>query len=218
MKRLTATMAIVVFLLFSFSASAEWSGQAKIYKTIPSDVENIVQTSTGIQIQTIHEETGLYPYLSYEVIPIRFGGQRGADIPLWGLGVGIKRPIANQFNVFCQIGWFQPKWEKDGESQILWKDHVAEGLAFYLNNKLECVWWDAYSLEYHGNIGGIMGADFILPLSDNVDFNMFGAYRYLKLQEMIKAYHVPWDGGWWEYKQDRDFSGWQAGLGIEVKF
>lgn len=217
-------MAIVIFLLVSSIAQAEWSGQAKVYKTIPSDADNIIQSSIGVQVAVKHKESGLYPYLSYELIPFRFAGQRGGDINLWGFGFGIEREVAEGLSFFGQIGWYQPEWDRNGELMELWGEdnHLAEGLYIHLNNRITTDYriWDAYSLSYSGNIGGVVGANWILPISKNVDFKLMGAYHYLRLPEKIKGQDDDYDttGQRWEYNQDRDFGGWQAGVGIDWKF
>jgi len=219
MKRL-----IFIFLLLPAIVFADdnWSGQAKIYKTMPTDTERIVQTSTGLQVSLRHIKTGLYPFLSYDITPIRFGGQRGADIDLWGFGFGIEREVIDKLTLFCQVGWYQPQWEHNGEPLVFGSEHLTEGLWIYTNQKLVPPFgqinFPMYSLEYHGNIGGVVGANFAIPLSDNIDFNLSGAYRYLKLQEMIKGIFSIDNPDCWQYKQDRDFSGWQVGLGIEWRF
>jgi len=213
---------LLIILLFpSIAFANDWSGQAKVYKTISSDSENIVQSGSGLEVSLKHIKTGLYPYISYDINPVRFGGQRGADINLWGFGLGIEKKVVEGLNLFCQAGWYQPQWEHNAELLPFNNtEHLAEGLWIYLNNKLAPLnrTWDAYSLDYHGNIGGIVGANWILPVTNAIDINLSGSYRYLKLQEMVKGMDYGNTTGWWEYKQDRDFSGFQVGLGIEVRF
>ena len=218
MKRLT----VFIVLIFTISfGCAGWSGQAKVYKTIPSDTE-ILQASTGLQVSAVHKKTGLYPYLSYDATPFRFGGQSGDSIDLWGLGFGIEKEVVDKLTFFCQVGWYQPEWDGNGKPLALYQSTLAEGLWIYLHQELsppfQRINFPIYSLEYSGNIGGIVGANFALPLSDNINFNLSGAYRYLKLREKVRGMFSIENPDCWCVYKDRNFSGWQVGVAIEYHF
>ena len=227
MKRMMKIIGMLVFFVVGLCVTSHaeeaknWSLQAKVYKFIPSDSDNVIQSSIGFQAQAIHKKSGMYPYFSYENIPLRFGGQsgRGSEVKLQSLGFGIEKQIVKNLNLFFQVGWYQPKI--DGQDKVLWKDHIAEGLALHLNNRLDPTpptFWEYYSVEYSGNIGGVIGAAWTIPITNNIEFSISGAYRYLRLKEMLKGYNKPKGLGWWEYQQNRDFGGGLCFCGFNVKF
>ena len=213
---------IILFSVLFLTSCAGWSGQAKIYKTIPSDSERIIQSSAGAQISAKHT-TGIYPFLSYEATRTRFGGQSSAgDIDLWGFGFGIERPIHKNVSLFCQVGWYQPAGDSNGKVLKFPADPGAEGLWIYLNQNLvppfNRIDFPLYSLEYSGNIGGVIGANFEMPISNNISFSLSTAYRYLQLREKIRGMFSLENPDSWCFYSDRDFGGWLIGGIIELRF
>jgi len=187
----------------------------RVYKTIPTDADSKVQSGYGLQLNLEHK--GWYLYASQDVNPIRFGGQRGQDVDLQSLGLGFTHSINKNFSFFADIGWYHPK--HDSGIQEFPKTQLAEGLYYYLNTQLGITHlWDYYTIEYHGAIGGKFGVAFEKELFNNFSMSLSAAYRYLQLGEMIQGRDYGNTAGWWEYKEDRDFGGWQAGLMFTLKF
>lgn len=213
-------IAVLIALLFfliavNHSIGADWKGSIRTYKTIPSDSGNKVQSGYGLQVNLHCNDW--YFYISQDKNPIRFGGQSGQDVKLQSVGFGFTHNISKHFSFFADIGWYHP--EHDSGIQEFPKTQLAEGLFYHLNTKLGITHlWDYYTIEYHGALGGKLGFEFSKPISKNWFFSLSTAYRYLQLGEMIQGRDFGNTTGWWEWKEDRDFGGWQVGAAITYSF
>lgn len=212
--------AIIIFIIFLAStvSAEDWSLSLDIYKVVPTDAEAIVQQGHGLQA-TLQRKAG-YLYVSQDLLPVRFGGQRGVDISLWSAGLGFTHQISEYFTFSCDAGWYEPIFSEEGRQQIVHDKYMAEGLMLYLNDFLALAprQWDYYTLNYHGSIGGKLNVSFSYPMFDWLSLEMAAGYRYLKLTERIRGKDFGNDVTYWTIKQDRDFSGWLIGGGIVVLF
>ncbi len=193
------------------------------YQTIASDSENIVQGGYGFQVSL--SKNNWYMYASADKNPVRFSGQGGTDIDIYSIGIGLKHAFGENLNLFFDVGWYEPKYDDSNQDTYdnAFETTLAEGLWIHLNDKLAGTGqeykWQYYTLEYNGGIGGKIGIEYNKSVFKNTDLNISTRYRYLTLEEMIKGKNYEgFTSGWWEYKEDRDFSGWQVSIGITYKF
>jgi hypothetical protein len=233
MKKL---LLIICMLLCTGMAYAKepWSIDTKVYKFIPSDSERVVQSGNGIQVNLGYKKVFLFG--SKDDLSLRYGGQRGTDITLWGGGFGASADITPWLAVSCQIGWYQPKYDLQGK-WVSFRDperadkegsHLSEGLAIELTQKLSnisspCVTspydWYEYRVKHSGNIGGSIGLAIHKEIFKNFGIGLTCGYRYLRLEEMIKGRNPDMlELGWHEYKQERDFGGYTAGVRFTYRF
>lgn len=217
--------AALVMLAMSNIISVAYSYESSIstYQTIASDLDNIVQNGYGFQV-SLHKNNW-YVYTSIDKNPVRFSGQSGTDIDIYSIGVGFEHTFGKEFNLFFDVGWYEPKY--DGSNQDVYDNAfettLAEGLWIHLNNKLAGTGqeykWQYYTLEYNGNIGGKIGLEYSKPIFKSTVLNISARYRYLSMGEMIKGINYEgFTSGWWEYKETRDFSGWQISIGVIYEF
>lgn len=218
MKKLFAIL-ICLLLLGGKQVFADTKIELLATHTTPSDSENIVQAYTGIQLNAIRKNA--YILMSLERIPIRLGGQRGADIKLIGIGFGINRKINDWLSVFVDIGYYHPDFSENGKMQTVHDSTLAEGVMIYLGQHLCDTYpmreFDAYSIRYSGNVGGKFGIAISHELSKRWKMKLLSGYRYLRLEEYLKGQDYG-DPSSWQYRHDRDFSGWQIGGTIEFSF
>lgn len=210
---------IILILLFASTVSAsDWKLSTTAYQSISMDSEAVVQQGYGLQA-ALHYKSG-YFYISDDILPVRFGGQRGVDINLWSAGVGITHKVSDYFTFSCDVGWYEPVFSEEGRQQIIHDTHLAEGLMLYLNDFLALTprQWDYYTLNYHGSIGGKLNLSFSYPVCDWLSLEMATSYRYLQLTERIRGKNFGNDVWFWQIRQDRDFSGWLVGGGITILF
>lgn len=217
-----------IFLIIASTASvnADWKLSTSAYQSISMDAEAIVQQGCGLQA-ALHYKSG-YLYISDDILPVRFGGQRGVDISLWSAGFGFSHKISEHFTFSCDAGWYEPVFKEEGKPQIFRLEdgthapqtHLAEGLWLYLNDywAMDNRNWDYYTLDYHGSIGGKLNIAFSYPVCEWLSLDMAGSYRYLQLPERIRGKDYGNDIAFWALKQDRDFSGWLIGVGVSIIF
>lgn len=217
---------LFIILIASNTYATDWKLSTSVYKTTAMDSEAVVQGGYGLQA-ALHCNSG-YIYASRDVIPIRFGGQRGVDISLWSAGLGIQHKIGKYLSISCDAGWYEPMFEEEGVAQIFRLEdgthapqtHLAEGLWLYLND----FWamnnrdWDYYTLNYQGGIGGKLSLSFECPISDWFLFEMTTGYQHLRLIERIRGKDYGNDVSFWVLKQDRDFSSWTIGVCFVILF
>ena len=193
---------------------------ATVQNTTPTDTDNVVQGYQGLRIAVGNER--IYGFGGYDEVPVRFGGQRGADIDLWSLGFGIRGELTSWLSVFGDVGWYEPQFNEAGRPQELGVSNLAEGLMIHQNQRLFPPYWpaayDIYTLDYSGNVGGTIGVTLMHQITDNAKVGIHSAYRYLRLEEQIKGMPSSGVGGYWDYKEDRDFGGWQIGAQLMVDF
>lgn len=211
-------LSIFIIIFSAISANAGWKLSATAYQSSSMDSEAIVQQGYGLQA-ALHYKSG-YFYISDDIIPVRFGGQRGVDINLWSAGFGIEHKIGKHFTFSCDAGWYEPVFSEEGRQQIIHDKYMAEGLMLYLNDFLSLPprQWDYYTLNYHGSIGGKLNLSFSYPVCSWLSLEMATSYRYLKLTERIRGKDFGNDVAYWTIKQDRNFSGWLIGGGIIILF
>lgn len=216
----------IFLILTTASANADWKLSTSAHQSISMDAEAIVQQGYGLQA-ALHRGSG-YIYVSQDVMPVRFGGQRGVDISLWSAGLGFTHKISEHFTFSCDAGWYEPVFAEESKPQIFRlsdgthapQTHLAEGLWLYLNDywAMAARNWDYYTLEYHGSIGGKLNISFSYPVCDWLSLEMSTGYRYLKLIERIRGKDYGNDTAFWALKQDRYFGGWLIGAGITIVF
>jgi hypothetical protein len=226
-QRLLFIMILIIivsfFIAVNYSTGAEWKGEVRTYKTIPAftDSEKVVQSGTGLQVSLHHKN--LYAYLSKDTTPIRFAGQSGIDIDLWSVGIGIQQRLNKHFLFSFDAGWYEPKGSGLGVQWTYPDSPFSEGLCRYLNKYLAPDTthpvWDYYTYDLHGAIGGKLNIEFEHEVTDNLVFNIFTGFRYLKMLENVQGHDYGFDHiGYWTVRYDRDFSCWQIGMALTYSF
>lgn len=213
MKKLL--LALLLVSIFSVQAHAV-EFKLKPYIGMPTDSERVVQSREGIEIQTQWEE--FYLFGAMETGKIRFSGQRVGAVDLLGAGFGFEHKFNDKFSVFIDLGYYLP--EVSAHSSFDGKSGVpGEGIEYYLEKNIGIKPnFQNYSVEYKGNIGGRIGGSYNKQFTEMFSLELYGAYRYLMLEEMLKGYQTNSMAGCWHYKSDRDFGEYQAGISFNIKF
>lgn len=229
--KITLITALLIFFNNNVVAETEneWQLSAKLYKTVATDPESILQSGEGIQL-SLHRKN-LYFYLSKDTNQVRFAGQGGPDVNLWSAGIGTQRIVGEYLILSIDIGWYQAMFSEMREPQIYpTSGPFSEGLCRYLNKFLLPDYgypaWDYYTLDYpHGSIRGKINLTFEYPITEKISFNMTAGYRYLKLMENVQGRHyldhegtINWATNYWTIRYDRDFSAYIIGGQFNYKF
>jgi len=164
----------------------------------------------GIQVN-YKNDNGAYVFLSHEiaqVIPLWGIG----DLSMTGIGFGLTHKVTPKLSIFGHLGYYLVSHENEGRH----RDDVAlEGMKYYFNDKFDFIpgeyhQFEEYEINYENTIAGIIGIQFIQPITKHSDIGFALSYKSMKISEELIVYLDDWDyetTGWrWEQSITRNYS------------
>lgn len=187
-----------------------------------NDEKFCVLDSYGLKLKVKHEM--LYGFASYDTGGIRLTGIGALNhFNIYGVGLGLEVPVVKHVSVFGDFGYYTPKMEKESIDGHAIDYGQWEGYYAYING-VHSIWggphsWDFYEHSLKANFGGTVGVKVAYPITNSINLGLVYSYQMLKLEETIAGKMVGWqDGGWWEYKTERDFSNHKIGFNFTYTF
>jgi len=188
---------VLAILLLAASAMAQdWSVEVRPTTIIYKDSE--IKGGTGAEVRAGMDN--IYLYGSHNPLQIY-----GAWMDIKGVGIGGKFKLAEGFNAWLQVGYYDPSSRSDWP----W-----EGIYFrqcqYLAPTYAPASFDNYRVDFSPNYGAEAGLDFTKQIYGGLSLGISAGYRILKLDEM----NYGWDNGGspgitgWQMGEQRDFGGY----------
>ena len=176
-----------------------------------STYESTIRSEPGFAVSI---GSPLYFSVSYEAPDLKIVGQHMPTKTV-GASLGYSHSISEKIGVFIEGGYYWPETsplevvENEIVEQVLINDH---GHPTFKPTHFE--------YELKPGFGGRVGFD----VSLHKHFSVFGAYRFLKLDENYKmcnveeacVWPVPEGGRFWSNKYARDYSSIQIGFSLKL--
>jgi len=222
MKRILIYLSIALLLLAGNSYAEEKEknfdfsikGAYSIYQD-----KDLAKDGKGIKGELRYK----YAYLwgSWEQTELRLTGQRAGDIALYGVGLGGKVMVLKPFSIFLEVGYYIPSSELEDNAMTYregvyykWLKTLTDcGLPHYASQ------FTRYTYKLKPGFGGSIGLELNQQIYKMLYINLFGAYRFLNLNEDWDAYDPDKQiHNRIQTKEKRDFSGGIFGVGVTYKF
>ena len=167
-----------------------------------------LQSWNGVEIKYQPEKDSLYYFVSYEEARVHFlSPSFGMDFI--GLGVGFKTAVTNKINLYGQVGYYisdtavRGRFRCDRGAYSVW-----ESLHYAMNHKWGPThhgykqYFDEYEVDSTNGFGITVGAEFLHPLTKNLDLNFGIEWRAMSYDLIVNAMYDPWNydetGARWE--------------------
>lgn len=206
---------LIIFLLIS---TACYALELEPRITYQMYQDSGLSADKSFEVRLKHK--GLFLYASHDNTDNRFCGQEAGKLNIFGIGGGMEARFDN-VNLWLCIGYYSPQSDLEyktvSKKDQFWGNY--EALSRELNRRLgDTKVWDCYTYQIDPAVGGVIGVD-ITKRYKNIDIGLTASYKHLKFNEcIIGRYDPPHPTNWAEHFMERDYSSYNFGGLINVKF
>lgn len=221
MKKLLAIVFITMFF-----ATPVIAGEMKLTAHYEMYSNEHLDSGYGAQLWYGSDDLRHYLFLSYSVADFKWGAQPWAVINLFGLGIGMTRPITKDISFYGQIGYYYPMVEHAPSEREALNNYTIDQYSYvsklYPSHVRDKFAWPDHSFEVQGNFGGKLGMTAKWNIYKNLDFNADIGYRILSLRHATEISDpkvmAKNPNGQWCWGQDIDYSGMSLSAGLTWRF